>query len=203
MNDEERRLLRATLRQARRQLSINHQRGAAQALAARVIQQDFYNKARFIAFYQKIDGEIDPAPILDLALSEGKTCFLPVITDANPDSVSFAPYTADTRLTRNQWGIAEPPTDFIKSPAELDLVFVPLVGFDANCSRLGMGMGFYDRTFSFKIADRHSQPLLVGLAHECQLTAGLATASWDVRLDAVITEEKIYRPEYCQGGNRG
>jgi len=199
MNDEERRLLRQTLRQARRALTAEQQQQAARDLMTQIIRQEFFINARRVAFYHQIDGEIDPAPLLDVALSEGKTCFLPVISEDNPDTISFAPYTAETVLAENEWGIAQPPPpEFIESPTELDLVFVPLVGFDANCFRLGMGKGFYDRTFSFKIFNRRSQPLLVGLAHDCQLTEPFPIASWDVRLDAVVTGQKIYRPDSDQ-----
>jgi 5-formyltetrahydrofolate cyclo-ligase len=143
-----------------------------------------------------VDGEIDPRPLVDLALSAGKDCFLPVINRDTQETLSFAPFDAKTELIENQWGIAEPPLpEEDMSSTDFDVVFVPLVGFDANCFRLGMGKGFYDRTFSFKIFNRRSQPLLVGLAHDCQLTEPFPTESWDVRLDAVITAEKIYRPD--------
>ena len=72
---------------------------------------------------------------------------------------------------------------------------MPLVGFSKDCFRLGMGKGFYDRTFSFKIFNRRSSPMLVGLAHESQLVDSFPVESWDVRLDAVATERNIYRPD--------
>jgi len=58
-----------------------------------------------------------------------------------------------------------------------------------------MGKGFYDRTFSFKIFNRSSSPMLVGLAHESQLVDSFPVESWDVRLDSVATERHIYRPD--------
>ncbi len=197
MNEEERRALRDSLREARKQLSPAEQAAAAASLCELVLAQDFYSDARLVAFYQKIDGEIDPSPLMQQALRDGKRCFLPVVSKDDPEQlISFAPYDSDTRLTENHWGVEEPPLPGKQiSPTNFDVVFVPLVGFDDNCFRLGMGKGFYDRTFSFKIFNRRSQPLLVGLAHECQFTEPFPIASWDVRLDAVITDKKIYRPE--------
>ena len=196
MIEEERRNLRYTLRQARRKLTEVQQARAADNLRELVTNQDFYRKALQIAFYQSVDGEIDPTPLLKQALSEGKSCCLPTIPDKNSELISFARFNEDTVLRKNRWGIYEPAAakDTV-SPTEFDLVFVPLVGFDADCFRLGMGKGFYDRTFSFKILDRQNPPMLIGLAHKCQLTESLPLASWDVRLDAVITSEKIYRPD--------
>lgn len=196
MNREERQALRDSLRQARKALSNTQQSEAAAELAALVANESFFKQAKKLAFYLGVDGEIDPHPLVDLALSAGKDCFLPVINQDTQETLSFAPFDSKTELVENQWGISEPPLpDEEMSSTDFDVVFVPLVGFDANCFRLGMGKGFYDRTFSFKIFNRRSKPLLVGLAHECQLTEPFPTESWDVRLDVVFTAEKIYRPD--------
>jgi 5-formyltetrahydrofolate cyclo-ligase len=196
MTDDNRKALRASLRQSRQQLSPEKQHIAARSLLDLIGHQDFFRVAQRIAFYQVIDGEIDPQLLLDLALSEGKACFLPVLSRENPEFVSFAAYDADTPLVENQLGIAEPSPETIVSPTNFDVVFVPLVGFNEQCFRMGMGKGFYDRTFSFKIFNRCSRPLLVGLAHESQLVKeAFPVESWDVRLDAIATDKKIYRPD--------
>jgi 5-formyltetrahydrofolate cyclo-ligase len=196
MTDDNRKALRASLRQSRQQLSPEKRHIAARSLLDLIGHQDFFRVAQRIAFYQVIDGEIDPQLLLDLALSEGKACFLPVLSRENPEFVSFAAYDADTQLVENQWGIAEPSPETIVSPTNFDVVFVPLVGFNEQCFRMGMGKGFYDRTFSFKIFNRCSRPLLVGLAHESQLVKeAFPVESWDVRLDAIATDKKIYRPD--------
>lgn len=186
--------LRSSLREKRQELSLKQQEASSLALFNMLGNQDFFRVAQRMAFYQVADGEIDPRMLLELALSEGKSCFLPVIDQDNPEFVSFAPYDANTELVPNKWGIAEPPTTEVISPTNFDVVFVPLVAFSRDCFRLGMGKGFYDRTFSFKIFNRRSSPMLVGLAHECQLVDTFAVESWDVRLDAVATGQKIYRP---------
>ena len=187
--------LRSSLREKRQELSPEQQKTAAASLFGILENQDFFRVAQRIAFYQVADGEIDPRMLLDLALSEGKSCFLPIIQQDTPEFVSFAPYDANTELVPNKWGIAEPSASEIISPTNFDVVFVPLVGFSKDCFRLGMGKGFYDRTFSFKIFNRSSSPMLVGLAHESQLVDSFPVESWDVRLDAVATERHIYRPD--------
>ena len=68
---------------------------------------------------------------------------------------------------------------------------MPLVGFDEAGHRIGMGKGFYDRTFAFR-RNKRRQPALVGLAHECQQVAGGITPSvWDVSLDALATPRRF------------
>jgi 5-formyltetrahydrofolate cyclo-ligase len=78
-------------------------------------------------------------------------------------------------------------------PTALDLVLTPLVGFDDTGHRLGMGGGYYDRTFGFlNKRTRWRKPRLMGLAYELQRCQTLTRASWDVDLDAVATELAVY-----------
>lgn len=196
MTEDSRHALRDSLRKARQTLSIDIRNQSSQALCELLQQQDFFRNAQHIAFYQPFDGEVDPHSLLQLAFSQGKQCYLPFIADKNPEMLSFAPFDQDTALVNNKWGIPEPPQPVATvPPTHFDLVLVPLVGFDKQCFRLGMGKGFYDRTFSFKIFNRSSRPLLIGLAHSNQLVDSFKTESWDVRLDGVITAEKIFRPD--------
>tara|TARA_B100000780_G_scaffold277338_1_gene247799 strand:+ start:832 stop:1428 length:597 start_codon:yes stop_codon:yes gene_type:complete len=196
MTEDTRQAVRESLRQTRRDLNQEQQAVASHGLFELIHELDIFSNAKRIAFYQPIDGEVDPSLLLKHALREGKSCFLPRISDENPEFVSFAPYDENTKLKNSDWGIAEPPApETIPSPTDLDLVFVPLVAFDRYCSRLGMGKGFYDRTFNFKIFNPQSRPLLIGLAHECQYAEPFSVKSWDVRLDAVITATKIHRPD--------
>lgn len=97
-----------------------------------------------------------------------------------------------SRLVYNRWGIPEPrPTlNHSISPRRLDLVLMPLVGFDEAGHRIGMGKGFYDRTFAFRRSKGH-RPALVGLGHECQQVAeGITPSGWDVALDALATPRR-------------
>ncbi len=196
MKQEERAALRETLREARRSLSDADQAAASQGVLDILKEEPFFQDASRVAFYQQVDGEIGPLALSEFAMAQGKSCYLPVVNRDSEQILTFAPYDANTEMVPNEWGIAEPPLPAeIISPTIFDVVFVPLVGFDNNCFRLGMGKGFYDRTFSFKIFNRRSQPLLVGLAHECQKMDPFPTETWDVRLDAVATPKKIYRPD--------
>lgn len=196
MVENTRNTIRDSLRLARQSISADEQDMAAQQLFELVRDTDYFRTARRIAFYNAFDGEINPKPLLQLALREEKECFLPAIFQDDPNLVSFTAFDENTVLDANPLGIEKPSGSAATIPAtDLDLVLVPLVGFDAQCFRLGMGKGFYDRTFSFKIFNRRSRPMLIGLAHECQRTESIAVQSWDVRLDAVITAEKIYRPD--------
>ena len=76
----------------------------------------------------------------------------------------------------------------------LDLILVPLVAFDANGQRVGMGGGFYDRTLGkARINSTWKRPYLIGIAHELQRVPAIAVQPWDVQMDAVVTEAGVYR----------
>jgi 5-formyltetrahydrofolate cyclo-ligase len=98
------------------------------------------------------------------------------------------------RQRRNRLGIHEPESFRMIGARWLDVVFLPLVGFDACGVRLGMGGGYYDRAFAFRRwrAVWHA-PRLIGLAYSFQQVEGLTAAAHDVRLDAVVTEERIVK----------
>jgi 5-formyltetrahydrofolate cyclo-ligase len=94
------------------------------------------------------------------------------------------------RLVKGAWGIPEPRLAKACAPRFLSLVFMPLVAFDTQGNRLGMGRGFYDRSFAFKARAQAKRPVLLGLAHECQRVEKLEVASWDVPLGGIVTDRQ-------------
>lgn len=185
--------LRRRLRDLRRQLDKTQQRRAAHQLARLIHSSALFRRSRHIGFYLANDGEPDLTPLLHHAWTMRKTCYLPVIT---PDRrLRFAPYYPGDPLAPNLFGIPEPVGAGLRSVDArlLDLLLMPLVGFDAQGNRLGMGGGFYDRSLSFLRQRRHwRKPRLLGIAHALQRVEALAPQSWDVPLDAVATEQQIY-----------
>jgi 5-formyltetrahydrofolate cyclo-ligase len=97
-------------------------------------------------------------------------------------------------LRDNRLGIAEPQGSATLGARWLDLVFLPLLGFDRGGLRLGTGGGYYDRAFAFRQLRRSwHAPRLVGLGYAFQEVEGLTAAAHDVLLDAVVTEEGVIR----------
>ena len=188
--------LRRKLRTKRRDLSQSIQRQHAHQVAARILRLPGIARARCIALYVPTDGELDPAPIRARLARASTTWYLPVITSLAPPRLAFYPDQSAHRRRRNRFGIPEPDPSR-QAPikiSSLDLVFLPLVGFDPDCQRLGMGLGFYDRCFGAIRARAHwyRRPRLIGLAHECQRVERIETNPWDVALDAVVTEQRLY-----------
>jgi len=190
---EQRKALRKALRSKRRALTPDSQARAAQAVADRVLAADFMPLGGHIALFMSADGEIDTAPLLEGLLALGKACYLPVLAQ-DTVTLQFRRYRPDRPLVTNFLGLQEPDHDADSiAPEGLNTVFMPLVGFDLAGNRLGMGKGYYDRTFAFVSADRSTGPALIGLAHECQRVEHLEAADWDVPLGGILTGDAFYR----------
>lgn len=146
-----------------------------------------------VALYASFREELDSGPLLRLARERGCRIFLPRI-DPRTVSMKFVEATVGARETTNRLGIVEPAGTQAIGARWLDLVLLPLVGFDARGMRLGMGGGYYDRTFAFR--NRHTAwhgPRLVGVAYSFQQVPLITREAHDVHLDAVVTEAGVIR----------
>lgn len=191
----DRQQLRKHLRQQRRALSPQQRGRLARQLAINLSTQNLFHTAERIAVYLPNDGEMDLQPLIKRASMRGKQCYLPVISRISHNRLWFAPYQPGQRLSPNIYGIPEPADGkwYGRSPIGLDLILMPLVGFDLNGNRLGMGGGYYDRTLAYLNHRSHwRRPLLLGIAYEFQKVESLTTESWDIPLHGVITESNIY-----------
>lgn len=195
----ERGALRAQLRQRRQELSPQQQIKAGQRLAGVVNTLKSFQCSQRLAVYLANDGEISTEAIISSAWSQGKTCYLPVLLNGDhTPPMAFLRYQPDTLLQKNCYGIPEPcwQADALCPPEQLDLVLLPLTGFDCQGGRLGMGGGYYDRTFAFMKNQPASGPVLIGLAHECQKVSHLPLADWDIPMVGVATDSRYYHPEH-------
>lgn len=183
-----RRELRGVLRQRRQALSVEQQKAASLGLCNILIDSGVLVNHQRIALYLANDGEIDPAQLQRYLWRENKNCYLPMLVD-NHEMV-FVEHRPDTQLVANRFGIKEPSPSgaTFLCPGQLDLILLPLTGFDLIGGRLGMGGGFYDRM----LADAEERPMLIGLAHECQKVDKIPTESWDVPLCAIATDRHFY-----------
>lgn len=183
--------LRKLLRSKRRSLSSSQQIQAAQQLYQQLAQHQLFRRAQHVAFYLASDGEIDPALLMREAWRRGKHVYLPVLARWPKTTMVFQRVRPIQQWEKNRFGILQPRWCVAdqRSIWALDAVFLPLVGFDQQGGRLGMGGGFYDRCFAQLHQRNHlTTPQRIGLAHACQQVEQLPVASWDVPLHAVVTD---------------
>ena len=184
--------LRSAYKAKRTQLSPATIAALSVEITARLWRLPVMARSRRIACYLPIRSEVDCQYAARIAWDRGREAFLPVIRGRE---LVFVPYRPNSDFLRNRYGIPEPITaagHFFR-PQEIDVVLTPLVAFDKNGNRLGMGAGFYDRTFRFLHHRRHwNHPNLIGLAYDIQKTAKIKACSWDVPLQKVVTETRVY-----------
>ncbi|MBV6865551.1 5-formyltetrahydrofolate cyclo-ligase [Xanthomonas euvesicatoria] len=186
---EDRDALRQQLRAHRRSLPAAQRLAAADALAQRLLALPFAPHRGAVAGYWAMDGEI-ALHRWQLTLPAGVRYCLPVLDGR---VLRFAPWRPGQPLASNRYGIPEPDVARADTlaPEEMALVVTPLTGFDAACRRLGMGGGWYDRSFAF----RHRQappPWLVGAGFAAQQVPALPSEAWDVAVDAICTERATF-----------
>ncbi len=175
-------------RQARKNLSATDKAQKSQAIIKQIIKSDEYKNAKHIGVYLAMPEEVNLQTLIETAWQDGKSVYLPVVIGWGKPLL-FAPYTTDSQLVKDALNIDIPNTDtdsYIGAD-KLDLVITPLVAFDENNNRIGMGGGFYDRTFTCK--DTQDKPTLIGVAFAEQKTDSLIPMNeWDIPLDKIITE---------------
>lgn len=182
--------LRRQLRAYRRSLSPAQQRRAALRLVQVFLRLPSLKQSRNLALYIASDGEIDPAFLLARLLRAGKRLYVPRLNPA-ASAMQFVRFRPGARLLRSRLGVLQPaPGARSINTAALDLIALPLVGFDTGGNRLGMGGGFYDRLLDMPAPMR---PRLVGLAHAGQRVARLPKEPWDVPLDWIATDQRLIR----------
>lgn len=188
----DRQSIRTTMQSRRQALSADELQAAAHRACQRLTGLPVFRNSARIATYLAVNGELDPDPVVKSAWQHGKTIALPTLHDKH---LEFLEYTADTLMQTNSFGIPEPDPEHASGipTHSLDLVLVPLVAFDISGNRLGMGGGFYDRTFAFLRDREHASPtVLLGMAHEFQRVDALSAASWDIPLHGIITDTAWY-----------
>ena len=190
-----RQALRKAFRDKRTALTPQQQKLAALKLVEQYALHDLFKKARNVALYLPFNGELDTRPLIDYLWSQGCKVFIPIIHPFCAGHLLFQQFTLHTKMHNNHFGIAEPKLNVQKvCPLQhLDLMLTPLVAFDLNGNRLGMGGGFYDRTLASLQTTSSKQPaIIVGLAHDMQLAPNLPTETWDIPLPHILTSSKLY-----------
>lgn len=186
--------LRLQLRHRRKALAPAYRESALQNIIKTVLSIPQFIQAQTIAGYIGFDGEVDALPLLELAVRQSKQCFIPRIHhELNKTTMEFVPFSHVAELVANQYGILESLSLETYPPQNLDLVLTPLVGFNQDCHRLGMGKGYYDRCFEFirTTITAKKRPFMLGLAYDCQFSNAIPLQDHDVPLDAIITESRI------------
>lgn len=176
--------IRQDLKTKRRLLSQETQAAAAINFAKQLLRWPLLPEAPAqIAVYLAHGGELDLGPTIDMLWQQGHHLYLPAL--AQKGSLHFARYEKNSALQKNAFGILEPMTTDFKNPQDLDIALVPLLVFDKAKHRIGMGQGYYDKTFAFR--KHHPKPVLIGCAYPFQEIPAFEPEAHDIPMDVILT----------------
>ena len=190
--------IRKRIQTQRQSLTKQQQVAYSAQICQQVVNSGLLDNADHIAFYLPVRGEADPTPLQRIEAYQDKHFYLPILSELKENHLAFARYDQTTKMVLNRFRIPEPDVataSLLHDPSQLDVVITPLVGVDPQGNRIGMGGGFYDRTFAFK-KDENRSPLLIGFAYDFQLIEPQTPQDWDVAVDQIALQS-----QYLTTGN--
>jgi len=182
--------LRKKILSERQSLSLDIQQQDSQQICQHILNLKIVQQAHTIALYLGYKGEVDTHFLIKELQRSHKITLLPVLKEDK--SLQFFPYQSGDLLTPNKFGILEPAPKSEIQPQNIDIILMPLVAFDIKGNRVGSGAGYYDRTLEFLREKNRAAPYLIGLAYELQKIPQIEADPWDIPLNLIVTEKKVY-----------
>lgn len=156
----------------------------SEEIALKLISLDEYKKANSIFTYLSKDNEVNTAFIIQHALENNKTVFVPILV---ANEMEIAQINSSTKYQNGKFDIKEPINcQIINDVQEINISIVPMVAFDPDLNRLGHGKGYYDKWLKKNITFK------IGLCFEEKKFDKIPIDYNDVQMDIVISEKKIY-----------
>ncbi|MBP1890091.1 5-formyltetrahydrofolate cyclo-ligase [Clostridium moniliforme] len=148
-------------------------------------KEDSYKKARGIFIYIGFGSEINTKVIIEDALKKGKEVYVPKVKGKEMLLIKI---DSLENLVTSSYGILEPIGDNNNFDVDkLDLLVMPGVAFDNSGNRIGYGGGYYDRFLEKNKTNAEK----IALAYEFQILNSINNEKHDVKVDKIITEERI------------
>ena len=181
--------LRKELRKIRRSIDLPTRKKLGRKLLYQCQKNAVFRNAKHIAIFLPNDGEIETTVTINFLLSQGYIVYLPKLAGEKLKFVKMGKF-----FRKNRFGIEEPIFSPLLGAHRMDVILMPLVGFDKHKNRLGMGGGFYDKTLSFhNKLKKFRVPKLFGLAFDSQEVDRLTSQPWDVKVDGIVTPSRFIK----------
>lgn len=188
MCNKEKTVIRKEKVNLRKNLSKADAAGLSDVICRRILESKEYKSAGILLIYNAVNGEADLSAIAEAARREGKTVAYPLCLEGGR-MAALVPESADA-FVKGAYGIPEPDIKRSKElvPKDIEMVVCPLTAFDANCRRLGMGGGYYDRYLP-----ECENAVIAAAAYEFQKTEEVPAEELDISVDIVFTEKGVYK----------
>jgi len=179
--------IRSTILKKRNNMLFSEVLEKSERIKELVFQMDEFKDAKTILFYVSYDNEVYTHEMIKESLEIKKQVIVPK-TDMNKRTILCSSLTKWDDLFIGAYNILEPRQECLNevSLESIDLIIIPGIAFDYQGNRIGHGMGYYDRLLKKKI-NAHC----LGLAFELQIVNNIPTAPHDVKVEKIVTEERI------------
>jgi len=179
--------IRRRILERRRTLPAEDMERRSAAIQSRLLELEEYRRTRTVHCYVSVKGEVDTRRLIERMLRSRKRVVVPIV-DPERRTLRHSEIASLDELTKGSFGLLEPAPEDIRSVrlAEIDLVIVPGVAFDARGDRIGFGGGFYDHF----LMEMHVPK--IGLAYEFQILERVPVSPHDIKMDKIVTEYRVY-----------
>ena len=169
---------------SRRAMSGDERKAASSRICARLLTLPQVQAAKTVLSYRALADEVELTALHDALQACGARLCFPV---SLPGGVMEA--WEPRGWVSGPYGIREPDreTSLPVPPEELDLVLAPCVAFDEKRNRLGHGAGYFDRYLP-----KCAKATVIAAAFACQKLPAVVTDTYDLPMDAVVTEGTVY-----------
>ncbi len=178
--------LRKELISKRAAMDVKEVENLSSIINSYIMDWDIYKNSKALMTYYSFRNEVLTDELINKSFETNKTVVLPKsIREGN--KILPCIIKSLSELKKENYGIMEPPTDNLLDRDELDVVFVPGVGFDKRGFRIGYGAGYYDRFLS------DYKGVKVGVCFELQVVDYAYNDEHDIAMDYIITEKGIIK----------
>lgn len=180
--------LRKNILEKRSQLTRENIIDYSKTILNTVTNLDAYKNAKRIMCFVSMGTEVDTHPLIEKAISDGKSVVVPITVDATRELLLSDLFSL-SELEVADHNIEVPKEEFVRlvEPETVDLVLVPGLAFAKNGHRVGYGGGYYDR-FLAKL-DESVPKIAIGF--DLQVVDEVPTNKFDIAVDSLITEKRI------------
>lgn len=182
--------LRETMRAMLATLPVPQVRANSAAIWERLSVLPEFVAASWLLVYVSKGHEVDTHGLIQQLLAMGRRVCVPKFDEAGHRYVASELRDFDSELQAGKLTILEPRPDAVRIVGvdKLDALLVPGLAFDEKGNRLGRGMGYFDRI----LAETGGRK--IGLAYDFQILKEIPVNAHDVRMDLVVTENRMIKP---------
>lgn len=155
----------------------------------RLCAEPEYRQAATLMLFLSMPQEIDTTLLALEAWRAGKRVLAPRVFAEERNMIPIEISSISSGTLEGYMGVREPVAGPAVPVAEIDLLIVPGLAFDACGNRLGRGRGFYDRF----LARPGFRAVTCALALDEQFVPQVPCEPFDVAVNMLVTDSRVLR----------